>query len=198
MDKLKSLQEYQGILSLGYVYLIVMGILKESLYYNQLDINILEYSSITDVLLSPISGLTGNGSTLFIFFGALIFVFIAPGWLAKKRDKKWFNKVFTTDKNSSVLELRKAIQQTFLIMLSIGLLAAYIGFGHGRGVKIANQIAKKNLEFNDILSFSDRRIKTVSLLGKNGTYLFYVEKGESDIKITPIHSGLVQSIVEND
>jgi len=31
---MKSLQEYQGILSLGYVYLIIMGILKESLHFN--------------------------------------------------------------------------------------------------------------------------------------------------------------------
>ena len=60
MNKVKSFQEIQGFLSIGYVYLIVMGILNETLYYNQIGIDILNYSNILDVLISPISKLTSS------------------------------------------------------------------------------------------------------------------------------------------
>ena len=49
MEKIKNL------LPLGYLYLIILGILKESILYNQLDINILKYSSIMDIMISPIA-----------------------------------------------------------------------------------------------------------------------------------------------
>ncbi len=48
----RSIQDY---LSLGYLYLVVVGILFDAIFYGILGINIIHYSSILDVLLSPIA-----------------------------------------------------------------------------------------------------------------------------------------------
>ena len=50
----------QDSLSLGYVFLLVLGVLYQTIYFKYLGINILEYSSILDVLISPIAVLIGD------------------------------------------------------------------------------------------------------------------------------------------
>lgn len=51
---MKSIEKLQNLIPLGYLFLVVMGILKESVYFYQLKINILKYSTIMDILISPI------------------------------------------------------------------------------------------------------------------------------------------------
>jgi len=87
MNKGKYLQEIQGFLSVGYIYLIVMGILNETLYYSQIGIDILNYSSILDVLISPISRLTSSISRLLIFIIIVFFTFKLPKILPNNKDK---------------------------------------------------------------------------------------------------------------
>ena len=38
-----NLDQTQGVLSLGYVLLVILGIINETLFYSQFGINILEY-----------------------------------------------------------------------------------------------------------------------------------------------------------
>jgi len=45
----------QDYLSIGYVFMLILGIFHETIYYKFLGVNILEYSSVLDVLISPIS-----------------------------------------------------------------------------------------------------------------------------------------------
>ena len=47
----RTLQDY---LSLGYLFLILCGLAKDIILYRFIGVNILDYSSISDVLLSPI------------------------------------------------------------------------------------------------------------------------------------------------
>jgi len=47
-----GLQEY---LSMGYVYLIILGIISDVIYFHFFGINILKYAAISDILISPIS-----------------------------------------------------------------------------------------------------------------------------------------------
>ena len=68
-DPFGRIKEIQGIVTLGYIYLILMGILNESLYYNQLGVNILNYSDVLDILISPIAKMTSStaGFAVFLF-----------------------------------------------------------------------------------------------------------------------------------
>ena len=55
---MKYTEKIQHLLPLGYLYLVIVGILKETAFFYQIGINILKYSSIMDVLMSPIATLT--------------------------------------------------------------------------------------------------------------------------------------------
>lgn len=53
-------EKLASLLPLGYLYLIVLGILNQSIQYGLIGINILNYVAISDVLFSPITILTSH------------------------------------------------------------------------------------------------------------------------------------------
>lgn len=67
----------QDYLSIGYVFLLVLGVFHETIYYKYLDVNILEYSSILDVLISPIALTFGN---LFLLLMVLFVNLVGYGY----------------------------------------------------------------------------------------------------------------------
>jgi hypothetical protein len=64
---MKNLENLQTYLPLGYLYLVILGIIKESIHFFQLGINILKYSTLMDVLLSPIADLMSH-PLIFVLF----------------------------------------------------------------------------------------------------------------------------------
>jgi len=91
---MKISDDLEKLLPFGYLFLILMGILKDSIYYYQFGINILRYSTIMDVLISPIAEFTSNP----IILGAIILLFIIhfylPKFLAKNKDKVFVKRSF--------------------------------------------------------------------------------------------------------
>jgi len=75
----------QDYFSLGYVYLLILGIFKDVIYYGFLGINILEYASVADVLLSPIMYLGKSPILFFSFCVAVAFLLVYPA--VKKKEK---------------------------------------------------------------------------------------------------------------
>ena len=47
------LREFQNLVSFGYLLLVILGMLFESIYYYYFGINIFEYSTVLDFLLAP-------------------------------------------------------------------------------------------------------------------------------------------------
>jgi hypothetical protein len=196
MSKVKSFQEVQGFLSVGYIYLIVMGILNETLYYNQIGIDILNYSSILDVLISPISKLTSSISSLVIFIIIIFFAFKLPNILAKNKDKNWFKKLIKFDTELTKDEIKSSLLKTFLFIVAIGLFGFYVGSGIGKGFRMSEKIEKGEIEFNDQIKFINGDESNVEIVGTNSMYLFYLEKNNKSVQITPI-SGIIKSIEKN-
>ncbi|RZK57783.1 MAG: hypothetical protein EOO91_09510 [Pedobacter sp.] len=60
---MKFSEDLQKLIPFGYLFLVVMGILKESVIFYQLGINILKYSTLMDILISPIATLTTHPIT---------------------------------------------------------------------------------------------------------------------------------------
>lgn len=195
MNKLKSFQEIQGVLSIGYIYLIIMGILNETLFYNQLGIEILSYSSILDVLISPISKLTSSAIGFSFFIFLILLLLILPKFLSRKNETNWFKKSFKLDPNLSKEEIETSFIKTFLFLFSLGLLGFYIGTGLGGGYKISSKIENNEISYDDTLVFLGGEMESVQILGKNSSYLFYLSKENKAVKVTPI-SGIIKSIEE--
>lgn len=173
-----------------------MGILNETLYYNQIGVDILNYSSILDVLISPISRLTSSISRLIIFIIIVFFAFKLPNVLVKNKDKNWFKKLIKFDTELTKDEIKSSLLKTFLFIIAIGLFGFYVGSGIGKGFRISEKIKKGEIEFNDQIKFINGDESDVEIVGTNSMYLFYLEKDNKSVQITPI-SGIIKSIEKN-
>ena len=91
---MKNIDKVQNLLPLGYLFLILLGIAKESIFYYQLGINIVRYSSIMDILISPVAAITSNPIFFITVLILFIFSFKLPQILLKNEDKKGLHKVF--------------------------------------------------------------------------------------------------------
>lgn len=191
-----SIQNAQSYLSIGYVYLVAMGVLKEALYYNQFGINILNYSSVLDVLVSPIASLTSSPIMLGAFIVILVIIFIFTNYLTKNRDKSWFKKSFKIEGDNNEENVKNQINKLFFTFFSIGIFSFFVGTGIGEGIKVADKIESDEIQYDDTLTFISGDNEEVNILGTNSAYIFYLSKGNKAIKITPFN-GIVKSIEKN-
>ncbi|WP_196894006.1 hypothetical protein [Aureivirga marina] len=196
MKKINVFKETQNYLAIGYIYLIVLGILSESLYYNQFGINILTYSSILDVLISPIAKLTSSILGISIFIFLIILIFRTPEYLTKKRKKEWFQKRFKFEENISDEEIKNSLLKVFLFIFSIALIGFYIGNGFGSGRKIASLVKEKEIEYKDQITFTNKETKNVYIIGMNSAFIFYLMENETSTQISPIN-GNIKTIIDN-
>jgi len=183
----------QKFLPYGYLYLVVLGVIKESIFYYPLDINILKYSSIMDILISPIADITSYPILIlfFVFLGFVLYFF--KHYLLKNLDKKSVRKFLRIEDDES-LHLKAINHQadTTLIAIFFALLMCFfLGFGIGGGYKLADRIAHGTLNFkknSQTLHFNSGEAKTVYVIDHNSMYYFYVEKDKKSIEICPLAS----------
>ncbi len=188
--------EIQGILSLGYVYLIVLGVLNETLYYNQIGVDILNYSNILDVLISPISKLTSSILLLTVLVIIIFVAFTLPNFLVKYKDKKWFKKSIKLEPNLSETEIKSSLLNTYIFIFAVGLFGFFIGTGSGNGFKMLNKIEKEEIDYNDYIEFINGDRANVEIVGENSAYIFYLKKENKTVQIAPIN-GIIKSIEKN-
>ena len=189
-------KNYQTTLSIGYLYIVILGILKEAFYYSQLGVDYFKYSTITDILLSPLSDITESVYRILIFFSFLIFTFVLPNWLIKRKDKSWVQKSFKIDYSKKTKQIHEQFWNFSVFLFCIGLMGFFVGSGAGSGHKTMSQLEDGTLKFEDKISYVNGDTETVHLIGKNTSFIFYILEGESDIKITPTNSGILKSITE--
>ncbi len=195
MEKDFNIQEY---LSLGYIYLLILGILSDSIYYHFLGINILEYSGILDVLISPIALLTVNLAipiTLIFFVGLAYFVttYVNPRIHQRFRAKRWYRKLYNVEKLDA--KYSNATTTNKLVLLLAGfILAFYLGTGIGRGLSQQNKIVTNDIEVDHRILFQDNTEEKVNIVGKNSLYLFYIPEGTTSVIISPIEYNIKKII----
>lgn len=182
---MKQLEEIQKYLPIGYLLLIVIGILKVSIFYYQLDINILNYYSLTDIIVNPIADITSEP----IMFIALLSLLLFGYFLFRNRQKQWVKKFFRLDKKTagfSAAEYQTAFRKELTFFLIVGVISFFIGVGLGNGHLVAQKIAKQDLKYDKTLSLigvADE--KEIHLIEANSANYFYVEKGRTHITISP-------------
>jgi uncharacterized RDD family membrane protein YckC len=186
---MKYLEKIQGLLPLGYLYLIILGLLKESILFYQLGVNILKYSSITDILISPIADMASSPILIIIIISVVLIFFLFQVFIIKNREKTWCKKLLGNYKISPETEqkeLKKAIIPVFAILVAIELLALFVGLGIGEGRIIKKRIETQNLKYNYTITSESEGPTEIYMIDINSTYYFYVTKGNKNIKIAPV------------
>jgi len=186
---MKYLEKIQGLLPVGYLYLILLGLLKEGIMYYQLGINVLKYSSITDILISPVSELSSSPALIIIVISFCILFFILQTLLVKNSHKKWARKIlgetrFTPETDKK--EIQQVIFPFIVLFLAIELLWVFVGLGVGEGNTVSRSIIKNDFKCNYKVSFNSGKSEEVYIFDSNSAYYFYVSKGEKNIKIAPV------------
>ncbi len=184
----RSVQDY---LSFGYLYLLGLGIIHDVIFYSFLDINILSYSTVIDVLLSPVNYLVSNKIIPIAIIVALFLIFLLQkvvGKLAEKEKKKFLEKGIEPKLDT---KLSKFIKRNFFISTAaIGVFSMYLGAGVGGGLKISSSIKKKEIKMLHKIYFTDNEVVKARVIGNNTEYLFYVIDGETTVSISPIQSNI--------
>ncbi|KXH85368.1 hypothetical protein [Chryseobacterium kwangjuense] len=188
---MKYLEKIQGLFPLGYMYLIILGLLKETILFYPLGINILKYSSITDILISPISDMISNPILILVVLSVVILFFVFQLLLVRYSHKNWIQKILRSYKLDPDLDkqaLRKAMIPAFVILAGVELLALFVGLGIGQGEKIKKKLDSNALVPNYTLTVESGETAPIYLIDINSTYYFYVKKDEKKIKIAPVGS----------
>ncbi|WP_196888446.1 hypothetical protein [Aureivirga sp. CE67] len=196
VNKNRMFRDMQSYLAVGYIYLIVLGIFSETLYYNRLGVNILNYSSILDVMISPIAKLTSSILGILVFILFMIMIFKFPNFLVKNKNKKWFSKLFKSNQIETDEELRDSLSKVLVFMFSIGLIGFYVGNGIGFGSKIADKIKNNEIEYDDQIIFTNDEVKKTCILGSNSGFVFYLVENNTEVHISPMN-GNVRTIIDN-
>ncbi len=192
---MKIIEKAQNLLPLGYLFLVLLGIIKESIYFHQLGINILKYSSIMDVLISPIATLTLDPIILIFFVVLLLFTFLLPFIFSKLYRKKRLPKILMKDNISpelSLAEMKGYFVNASMVVLAVMLLSFFLGFGYGSGIKTAKKIKTHELTYDYKLNYNSGESEAIYMVGSNSLYYFYVAEGNHAIKIAPV--GAIKSI----
>ncbi len=190
-NKKPTIQEY---LSLGYIYLIVLGLTTEVIYYNFLGINILNYASILDVLISPINILTRNAKSfifLVVFLGALTYsmIHLIPKLHQWQKRFAWYRKMYDMDKYDAIYA-KKTDFDSVVRLVAFLLFSMFIGLSLGSAGKVRERIANNTFELTHQLVFQDGTQKSVKVIGQNSTFIFYVEKGDKEVTASPIFANV--------
>jgi len=186
---MRYLEKIQGLLPLGYLYLIVLGLLKESVMFYQLDINILKYSSLTDILISPVADMVTNPILIVMILLMILLFFGFQVLLIKNSHKNWVQKLlkgYRINVDPEKKELRKAMIPLFVILVAFELLSLFVGLGIGGGNRIKKRLDDQSLRYNYRLTTGSDAPVEIYMIDINSSYYFYVKKGEKQIRIAPV------------
>jgi hypothetical protein len=189
---LDNLQLQDG-LSLGYLFLIILGLLDNVIYWSGLGINIFDYTSISDILLSPLNTFFYNLRGTFLIIFMLVCFFYLMKYLHPYFQKKASETAERKNKPYKEQSFQpKTIALAFFVLM-------FLGYNGGLSMAAKDRIQKKMHVANHRITFSDNTSKDVHVLGVNSVYLFYADIGSSLINIVPIADNikLMQKLERN-
>ena len=197
---MKYLEKIQTLLPLGYLYLIVLGLLKESLLYYPLGINILNYSSITDILISPIADLVSKVELIIALIIICLILYGIQTFLFSYRNSRWSQKIlhrFELAPETSKKEMQKVLFPVFVLLIAIELLSLFVGYGLAGGKMLSKKIINSDYTYNYKLNFNSGKSEDIYVFDSNSSFYFYVTKGSSNIKIVPVASINTIEMIDN-
>jgi hypothetical protein len=173
-------QDFNTSLSVGYLVLVIIGMLFDGFLYWSFGINIVQYSDISDFLLAPF-----RNPKILIFIGGTFLILYLIGlfndWMEKKYPKLYDQMYIGMDKKE--YEKRFSKKGEIFIIVTYILLAAS-AFGRFETKKI-----KKILVPETELSFKDNKFEandTLIYIGKTNGYVFLYNRTKKQTDVVPI------------
>jgi len=188
-----GLQDYFYI---GYVYLIILGIVSDAIFYGIFGVSYLNYTNILDALISPISLLANNWKiSIFLALMFWLMQMYFSKWMFKLyaffRVKKWYQKIYNIEKlDKKYAELKKKKNNLQGLMFIFFLL--FVSMRTGMGIGTKQKVNAEGVIPNYRLVFKDNTKLDVKKIGQNSAYFFYFVPGEKVITVTPIADNLKQ------
>lgn len=173
------------MLPLGYLYLLILGIVSDSIYYGLLGINIISFSSVLDVLLSPVVQLTDNIIVpIFIIAMPLFsyFYIILMGRLTKHFVKP----------GQKTIKIQVSMVDTWLFFTMFIIFSAFIGMGVGKGIATSKKMKAGSLSLKNKITFVNGESINVNVVGNNSSYIFYVIRGGKSVITSPIQNNIIK------
>lgn len=178
----------QDFLSFGYLYLLLLGIVSDSIYYGIVGVNILSYSDVLDVLLSPIVRLTDNlvfPTIIIIIPGVLYYYMLLIEKLQKRKEKK---KADAKPESAFLGGISR--MNAWLLFSALVVFSAFIGYGLGGGYALKERMQEERIKVDHRITFQDDDVLEVKLVGNNTDYVFYIpEKGKA-VMIAPVKENI--------
>ncbi len=188
-----GLQDYFYI---AYLYLIILGIVSDAIFYGIFGVSYLNYTTILDALISPISLLTNNWR-ISLFLGIMFWLMYLyfTRWMFSfyryLREKKWYRKRYDIEKwDKKYEEMGK--KKNILVGMMFIFFLLFISMRTGMGIGMKYKYANKEIIPNHTLIFKDNSRLDVRKIGQNSAYFFYFIPGEKVITATPIVDNLKQ------
>jgi len=188
--------DLQDVFYIGYLYLIILGIVSDAIFYGIFGVSYLNYTTILDALISPISLLINNWK-ISLFLGLMFFVMYLyfTRWMFKVyaylRVKKWYQKMYNIEKwDKKYEELAK--KKTIIPGMMFIFFLLFISMRTGMGIGMKHKYNTKEIIPNYTLVFKDNTKLNVRKVGQNSAYFFYFIPGEKVITATPIADNLKQ------
>lgn len=190
-------QHIQHGLTIGYLMLLIIGLLMDSIIYGSLGIDILHYSSVFDLLVSPLATLlTDLRKLILISFFVIGFPSLVI-WLERTfKEKAWYQKRFANLQLQSTKKLSKLLSlalASFLFTCGI-----FIGISMTTADKLKEKIENKTYDLTHSVTFRDGSENRVLVTGQNTQYLFYVSEGSSEVSISPILTNIKKLVLLED
>lgn len=188
--------DLQDVFYIGYLYLIILGIVSDAIFYGIFGVSYLNYTTILDALISPISLLINNWK-ISLFLGLMFWVMYLyfTKWMFKLyaylRVKKWYQKIYSIekwDKKYEELAKKKSIIPGMMFIFFL----LFISMRTGMGIGMKHKYNTKEIIPNYTLVFKDNTKLDVRKVGQNSAYFFYFIPGEKVITATPITDNLKQ------
>ena len=164
---------FQDYISMGYLALLFLGILRETIYYRILGINILNYSSLIDVLLSPVSLLTEH---IILIIALIVITALFTYFLNRKESK---------EKKTFIYWLFASTPMFFSVLFGM-----IIGNSVFKSTRIKNEIKVAEHKANHQILFNDNEKIDVKIIGQNSDYVFYVTESDDQISISPVKGNI--------
>ena len=180
----RPILDSQAYITLGYLTVVIIGMMFDYDYYKRFNINIFEYADVLDFLLAPVKSITLMLFAFTTVIVVLIFFRLDKLWLAKfPKTYKRFN--FGMDKAAS--DKYRPYLFTFALF-------AYFLLASGvYGKKMYNEFQGET-DLIEVIFESDQRVIKGKLIGKNTDYIF-LETITKVIKAIPVASDVQEIII---